>query len=697
MPPKVNSFASSYEAQSDAADIDSKVDDSLKSFMAQGDAAFENEDVDGNGLSRQDVISGVRENILKRLDEENKGSRKEADRMKDDHDAYSGDIVGDISSMQRTVRTIAETRDNLAALEEREENDTSNAVFKFFKFRGIRKRNARKKIESLNSKKREQIRKIREKAGKWSAVRSDYAKNKVRKRYKTYDALAKSWYELTHERAVSALPEDATDEAKRAAMENRAIPEAYEKNIIEYTGVYQMSALDTMLQVAEETPDFALNIQNIPKAPYKDSRNAGTGDDYLTKSHKKILMLSEADENTGIKTRFKFDASFLGNRAKSQFVAADTEETALLEGDALPQGDADNRMYAEDAGLESDRKDINGRFLFSEKNAEILHARLKRNGRTVYGFYQNGEFLTNDEEGETLDNGETRVSGKKDMKFFGRRNWNKQEDAEKLRVAIRTSPFFQHVNSRTIQYYAGYEAASDYVDTIEEVMEKKWEDSDVGRDDAVSALREAPDRLDNIPDSVKGPALAEYLKESVTEEGQPAFPLADPATDPVLGYAINNHKKILQTACLILLASDDGRLWVLAKNIIIKVPKIANRRTRIKMKYIPSEGMLMRMALLDEMVKYKGNSDFSEDEDDEEFDLMESAGATFTGKQVLQEELDSKRGAGNWIKRNLLNGKIIKTALSATSTGFDFADNLGDTIDYAKNDGYKDETSDERE
>ncbi len=699
MAPRAVSFGSSYEAMSEKEDIDERVDDSITSFMAGGDKVFEDEVVDEEGKTRKDVISGVRDNILRRLGEENQKSVTSAERQRGLHDKYSTDLIAEFARLGRTEREIEATDDAYIGLVDKENRDDqsgANSFIRFFKFRKSRMNSNRRKRDALNTRLLNESREIRQKAARWSVLRSDYKRDTVNNHYKTYDKLAKSWYEFTHEKAVSALPETATEEEKRAAMAERSIPDEYSKRIVEYTGIYDMNALDELLNSFIADPDTAVSVGSFAKIPYKTKGNTSANEEdinNLTKTHKMIVMLTEADSGTGIRSRFKFDPSFLGARAKRQFTAADTEETALT-GEAPGE-----RIHAERAGLESDRRDINGNFLFSETNAEVLHARLKRNGQTVHGFYSNGEFLTDDEEGEETEDGGRRVSGKKDMKFFGRRNWDKQEQADKLRIAIRTSPFFQHVNSRTIQYYAGYDAGSDYGEAIEEAMDKRWERAEeegfnVSRDGAYRYLADDPQKLEGVPEAIRGPFLAEYIREAVKGD---EFPFDDPGADPVLTLVFSSYRKALPLTCLLLLANEeDPRLWDLARSIIVKNPNIVKARTLQKMKYLPEKGTMMRMGLLDELYKYGGNEDIGdEEEEDEEADILEKL--QIPGKQVLEEELNNKRGAWNWIKRNLLNGKIIKHALGAANAGMKAADQISDIKKISEESGMEEKSAEEEE
>ena len=695
MAPRANNFAASYEAQSEKEDIDERVDDTITSYMAGGDQVFEDEEVDEEGKTRRDVIDGVRSNILRRLSEENRKSSTAAEAERGIHDQYSASLVGEFGRLQRTERAIEENDDayfNLVEQENRDDQNGANSFIRFFKFRKARMKSNRRKRDALNTELLNESRAIRDKAQRWSAIRSDYKRDTVNNHYKTYDKLAKAWYEFTHEHAVSRLPEDATEDDRRQAMGERAIPEEHAKKIVEYTGVYDLNALEELIQRSIAEPGTAVNADSFRKVPYK-TRGANSGNEEnienLTKTHKRILMLTEADSQTGIRSRYKFDASFLGTRAKNQFTAVDTEEVR-----PSAEGPGE-RVFAESAHLESDRRDINGNFLFSETNAEILHARLRRNGRTVHGFYSGGEFLTDDEEGEATEGGGRRVSGKEDMKFFGRRNWDKQEKAEKLRVAIRTSPFFQHVNSRTIQYYAGYEAESDYGETIEKAMNERWQKAEEGgfnvaRDGAYEYLKDNPDQLEQVPESIKGPFLAEYIKGASEGEG---FPIGDPLTDPVIAAAIAGHKGILALTCLLLLADEEHpALWNVARTIIVNNPNIVKRRTIQKMKYLPERGTMMRMGLLDELYKYGGNEDLEDEDEEEEADITEKL--QIPGKQVLEEELANRRGVWNWIKRNILNGNLIKQGLGAANAGLKFADQISDIKEFKENEG-KEETEDE--
>ncbi|MBR2187564.1 MAG: hypothetical protein IJ857_09525 [Lachnospiraceae bacterium] len=686
MPPKATEFKTSFESQTDDQVIDASVDDTLRSYMDSGDAIFENEDVDGNGLRRETVVDQVRTNILKRLDEENRASVSAADQERGVHRRYSGSLVSMFGSLTQNRREYLEGEQAYNALEEADRQDNernANRVLRFFKFRKFRKKSILKKREELNRALAAKIQGIVQRARDWDKERIRYKESDMRKHYKAYDALAKSWYELTHERAVSSLPEDATEEQKQQAMESRAIPEEYSKKIVEYTGVYDIDNVARKLGDAVGNINTAITADDFTFIPYKrlqDSHNQENVEN-LTKTHTRILLLSEADESTGIKTRYKFDSGFLGDRAKRQFTAADSDNLGVEE---QPQAQAQAQdplaRYAENYHLESDRRDVNNRFLFSEKNAEILHANLRRNGKKVYGFLMNGEFLTNDTEGEEDEGAPDgrRVAGKQDMEFFGRRNWNKQEKAEKLRVAIRTAPFFKHVNARTIQYYSGYNADSDFGNGLRKEMNKFWQDAQAdnrSKEDTLLALRQNPASYNELSKEMKGPALVAYVLDAATRErgeNEPAFSFTEPNSDPVLSVAMRGDGAALRLACMAMLTENNPQFWGLARKIIVDTRRV-NTRTLSKLKYLPKTGMMMRMGLLDELANHQGvfsEIDLTKD------DIMNVVHVP--QGSVYMEELKNRRGAGNWFKKNLLNGELISTAIKSATTGFSVYENASD-------------------
>ena len=809
--PRKLQFASSYEAQAKAKGIDiaARVDDSLKSFMDRGDAAFAGERVDDTGRTREDVIRGVRENILKSMRQTNADSVQSADRQRNEHRRYSETLARDVVSMGATVRDYNRNEREYNELVRREGEDTRNSFSKFFSFYPARKKSKLSTKRSLLAKHGRQAEGVKTKAEKWRTIEDDYIKKVYRKHYADYDALAKTWYELTREytrqpqgqpaqpligqqgvqpavRAgagqmtlkafLMSLPADrksrlpgynqvpsSTQDTGEIIMDRyingvneitirdhiaeeypgavladgmvtlpegmegmpglqqpeedviqpqepqiqinpapqpeagpvpeeqdrRAIPEDAAKSIVEYTGVYDELGLDRLLVNVTHDPDTAVTAASFTITDYKaldpDKPNVDTANH--TKTHKKILMLTQANEGTGIKSRMKFTADLMGRMSKRQFTASDSDALTAV---SYPQPrEYYEEVQAEQANLESDERDINGGYLYSEQNAEILQARLKRNGQTVHGFYMNGQFVT-DEDTATAPDG--RVSGKEGMKWWGRRSWTKQEKAEKLRVAIRKSAFFQHVNARTIQFYTSYQADEDYTKDIDKVIAKGMETAVNGGNPmdpntAVNNLMANPQSMDNIPAGLISYATALYIKERVAGNGMAVF--NDPAHDPVIAHALDRHAKELSVTALILLTDDsDPGYWTLARKIVEINPATASR-TSARLKYLPASGETMRMTLMEELANHQQTGS--------DFDWADPLAALeFPDAKVLMEELNSRRGKGNWFKRNLLNGNLLKQVFTAAEVGVHGLENASDASGFMGTGRFLDDTKEER-
>ncbi|MCR4892164.1 MAG: hypothetical protein K5989_08310, partial [Lachnospiraceae bacterium] len=465
----------------------------------------------------------------------------------------------------------------------------------------------------------------------------------------------------------------------------RKIPAEAAKQIIEYIGVYDLAGITALIPGLEDDgamDQVPVTADRIPiqdnKALKEGSRNAMLQGNQHLKAHTRTVMYSQAGEN-GLRTRFKFRNDFTGIKSKRQF----TEENPnTLSADLnMPPADQREEVQAGDANLESDEKDLGGRFLYSETNAEILHANLKRNGETVHGFYMNGEFLS-DEQADR----DTILSGKKDMKFFGRRNWDKQEKAEKLRTAIRKSPFFQHVNARTIQYYAGYNADIDYSKAIKNEEDAAWleaagiekaegipydanrEDIEAKKNEVLETLNVGPQELEGafaaIDDKLKGPALGTYLKGQI-EGGH----INEGGNQNLIAFAANSHAAALKTACTILLSADaKPDYWLEARNIARKHPRILASQTKYMMDKLPESGVLMRMTLL-ECLRNDGGASILEP----------------TALTVHKRELENKRGVKAWFQRNFWNGNLVSYGLEAINAGFTASDSFSDIARYKKN------------
>ena len=802
-PPKVRAFNNTYAKTANDVNRDT-LDASLRSFMDSGEDLFKDETFDGK--SRNEVITRVRQNILRRMREENAASKASADAERTLHGRYSAKIVEKINEAKVIKREIQKSdadyamihgmndvgdkaralqylndlidqgnRDREADLqllnapaeeapvqlqegnaelnEENDQNDESQQgvdneelnqgfdmghedeeaeedpqqvqqrlwnmenhmllptrrrasgrgqvseqsvreresdlsyliqlrtelqnthverkgkLAKFFSFVSIRSNSNRSKNEKRRTKLQNKLRSVHDEADKWARVRNAYAESVYKKHYDNYDRMAKSWYEMTQEYSVEGdgeLPDDL--------VTKRTIPEDSAKAIVEYTGIYDDAGLNVLLNRVSTNPYAHIAPEDLPIKESKETKEtdeSGNRADRAnhTKTHRKFVLYSETGAN-GLKTRYKFARDLMGRRSKRQFREGD--KTALSLVNDADEGFFDD-VYAGRAGLESDEVDINGRKLHSEKSAEVLKARVARNKQRVHGFFLNGEYYSDEEaeEGQKL-------ATRHDLKYFGRRSFTKQEKAEKLREAIRKSAFFQHVNAATIQYYSSYNAADDYLDDVRDAIDEKWEkaeekNADNGKEAVLERLMNDPDALSGLPKDLRGPAVFEYVKDKLLHPGENPFPAENPVSDAVVAWLSKSGDRASKLSLLtLLLAEDDSpALWRIARKLIIDGNGGVDSRTVKMAGRLPEQGQMMRMGLLDELINHQGR--FSE------FDLETPLGFIKpAGLSVTQQELDNKRGVGAWIKRNLLNGNIIKEAFSAVGTGFEAADFISD-------------------
>ncbi len=503
----------------------------------------------------------------------------------------------------------------------------------------------------------------------------------------------------TSSSAVTSSSVPAPAPAPAPKKDEREIPDDAAKKIVEYTGIYDANKVDQIISSVLTNPNTPVSAGDLSIVDYRGRTAASNTFDPVNhlKTHTNILMYSQADATTGIRTRYKLDRRFTGRRSKKQFTPQSKDVPTAV---SIAQIDL-TRRNAEDMNLESDERDVNGGFLYSEANAEIIGARVKRTGRTVHGFFMNGHFVS-DEDASGAPNGE--VADIEGMSWWRSPNWEKREKAEKLRVAIRKSLFFQHVNARTIQYYSSYQG-DEYTGAVISAVEDRVDAASQGPGaqsltTATQMLMGANPDFSQIVPALIGPALAGYLitKTDPTYKpprGQKRFPVNDPKSDRVIADALQECPNELTFACLMLLSEEDPRLWTLARNITeVNIHGIAVR-TQSKLDYLPESGELMRMALIEELATRQGRGLSKKQmsskrkrsrahqqetdayqESNEELDLLGEL--DLPGKKVLQEELDSRRGTGNWFKRNLLNGNLIRHVLRAGELGVEVAGSISD-------------------
>ncbi|MCR5023518.1 MAG: hypothetical protein K6A90_04180, partial [Lachnospiraceae bacterium] len=125
-PPKVRQFKNSYAKT--VADVPvNTLDNSLRSYMDSGEAFFDNETFDGK--SRNDVIRRVRQNILRRMKEENAASVGSADVERGKQATYTARMLRKIGEAKQIQRDIKRSDIDYAALQGKEYiNDKENVL-----------------------------------------------------------------------------------------------------------------------------------------------------------------------------------------------------------------------------------------------------------------------------------------------------------------------------------------------------------------------------------------------------------------------------------------------------------------------------------------------------------------------------------------------------------------------------------------
>ncbi len=649
---KAESFTKSYESLSNAADLDLFKSDDLASYMDSGtDEDFFMNKTTEDGTTRQDIIDKTRLNIKALMKQVNLKSYADACKQLENLDKFKISFLKSIAGYKQIVDKYNAKN---AALNQLNQDIAGASNFVKRNHLSLKKWHLEHGVNNINTLNQDKSKKrqiIIDNAQKWNDSLEKYRNSVFKVHYDTYDALAVTWYELTRQF-------ERNPNAAAPAVDNRALNDpGAEKDIAEYTANFDINALNN----ADEQTLSAYDANSLPivsrKAPGAGSDNTEAN---FIKRHKRIVMLGEADRN-GVKRRYKLDSTFNGRIAKKQFNPQSLD---------VPQPDIHNDagyydpMLAEEMHLDADEKDVYGRYLYSEKTANIVEAKLKSTGEKVHGFYLNGQYVT-DQRTALGDS----VADKSGMGYYGRGNpnWEKQEKAEKLRTAIRKSPFFQHVNAKTIQFYASYDAEED-LDIIKNARSNEMANFAGQRLDDNNKVN-VMHSLNS--DRLKGQAICQYIYDSLhPAAGQQANFNAD--TDPVIAYVNEHHSDGLYQALIYLLSQNDPVLWTTAR----KLATVANgvkSRTRYKLKYhFPESGNLMRTALLKELAI---TAPFTSRIDVED---LEGSFTDFTHREAYLEELNNRRGGfGLWLKKNLLNGRLRRII---STTGGELASGVTDFV-----------------
>ncbi len=524
---------------------------------------------------------------------------------------------------------------------------------KFFTGVELRRKNAESSRNNALLDVRNISEEIRETARRWDRKREAYRNTTFRKRYKSYDRLAQIYYMMT----------------RRLDRNTRSIGEVLEANgrgdakkkIAEYNGVYSMEALERI-------------ITNLSRNPYSASpvitpvKNKQLGEGSLNseeasrpiKYHQVMTFEAYADgiktltdyrENNKKKIRMKLLSDFRGYKAKNQFTSKTNtaltdsglsreargkmtrqqldENIAARSGQNPPQNGpvpAPLGMDASQMNLIMDERGTNNAFIVSETSAKIYKARVKNAfGQNVKGMYVEGEFFSDDY---------TAMQNMSQSSYIGSPTWDKVRQEEAVRIAIRRSDFFRHINAATIQYYASYDSSN--IAELSKIRDKynqapaQNEGEDQGQN-AEAPQGENPQQPDTATAAVI--LLNAYVDSRHGGENGQALPQSEDflnqlrqALDTLAGGdASNDSKRDLGT---LLLAEDDPALWDLAR----EYAEHLGGRFKHRIKGLPATGELMRIGLLQEFA------------DPREFDLTDIGKSLRPDKLNMHiEDLSAKR------------------------------------------------------
>ncbi len=333
-------------------------------------------------------------------------------------------LANDISKIKTYMPSSADLKKDVSDYVAILQNlDAGNKPF-FTSFAGWNNRRKADNIEADLDKNEEQIKKI---MTAWKG-RRDYHKDvDVKPLDRTYDSIAKSWYELTHQYAVSQLPEDATEAEIMSSLENRSIPVEAAKSIEEYTGYFDETEMYNLLGKIEDNPYLELDQEDIPKKSLAPA-DTSPSESELSVVHTDITMYSKADE-FGNQRKFVFDRTYMGREVESD--RKSQKRKWRKRGYGRKKVDSNIILHAEQANLVSDMLDENGEFMYSESNRGMVHNLKKTFGVSQRAMYEPDKEPEKEPEQEAV-------------------------MMEKISSAIRTSVFFKHINSETILRYAAY-------------------------------------------------------------------------------------------------------------------------------------------------------------------------------------------------------------------------------------------------
>ena len=542
---------------------------------------------------------------------------------------------------------------------------------------------------------------IRETARRWDRKREAYRNTTFRKRYKSYDRLAQIYYMMT----------------RRLDRNTRSIGEVLDANgggdakkkIAEYNGVYSMDALERIINNLRRNPYSASPVITPVKNKQLGEGSLNTEEAARPVKYHQVMTfeayadgiktLTDYRENNKKKIRMKLLSDFRGYRAKNQFTSktntalTDSGQTRQERGkmtrqelDANIQARANPNppqnvpvpeplgMDAAEMNLIIDEKGTNNSFLVSESSAKIYKARVKNAfGQNVKGMYVEGEFFSDDY---------TAMQNMSQSSFIGSPTWDNAGQEEAVRIAIRRSDFFRHINAGTIQYYASYDASN--IAELGDIRSKynpapeqgQGENGNPQQND--NAQNENPQQPDEAMSAVI--LLNAYIdSRNGGVNGQDA-----PGPDALINQ-LRQALHVLASSGLskeskrdlgtLLLAEDDTALWELARDYAERL----GGRFSHRLKGLPATGELMRIGLLQEFA------------DPREFDWTDIGKSLRPDKLNMHiEDLSAKRDGFfslTNLRQSFWDGSLLGTLSGSFSavTADVGAMKIGGDINYACN------------
>ena len=408
-------------------------------------------------------------------------------------------------------------------------------------------------------------------AERWKTKRDLY-RERVFKHYSAkYDALATSYYQFTREEA-RGNGRTSLDSAQLAGGDAS-------KKVAEYIGVYDTGLFNAVLQTINANPYSPVEFKRTTnKDSDGDSLNETRG---LIKYHKTIVMDAYARGITGLaeeqeaaatgqeptRVRMKMLSDFRGYRAKRQYTDStnskteDTERDAFLRNKPTPSALAAARQQHRQVGfspeamhLVADEKGANGEYLVSEDSAMI---------RTM---------MVNGRETDLI------VSSNNPL-FNYSPNMKYEED---LRMAIRRSDFFNHVNAGTIQRYMAYNANEDL--------------------NAAGSDRELANRV-----NAQNQSHISIAYQMITAYKRNPLPnaMALLKAEVIAAGQSNDMNGVRHLGVYLLSDDTHPELWPLARDLAEAYPGTFHLGGRFKhrLKDIPDNGQVMRIALMEEFAR----------------------------------------------------------------------------------------------